>query len=1171
MARRPILFSRRGRVLALLVAAGTLTAGMVVPSAQAEPPVAPVVDPFTATGLPDVDTRARSVAPTAAQQAAAAALGATVRWNRFGTPQSLVDHGGNLGVVGSAADAGAAEAARSWLDEHRAIFGGGAAWAAGLELVQDQELAGGKAGSAVLFRQTFGGLPAAVDGLVTVGIKDGTVSYVSSSIAKTTAAPATASLSATDAWRAAAANVGRPVAAGAIRTAVANPDTGWTTFAVDGFVQVQQARLRALPSPDGTVVAVYEANVVDVAGGTVQAYTSFVDARTGAVLVRHNKVDNLGVGPQSEYSEIFEGAITETACGPRHPFEVDAATQTIVVSASAAVATNDIVLLLYDPDGEVVASQDTGTSPEALAYTGEIVAGAYKVEVCPFDDPTVPFTEPGDYVGVFTASEAETPEGALPYPPVWDYFLANPPLNYDPGETIDNRATGCWKLEVEGDPVPGCDDPPGDLDNLAARGPWDTEPGTGISTFTTDGNAASTAEAWFSPLTPGGLFQRPVELDRRYEPAFTDAWNNARCNQSVLVPGGNDILAAVTSLFSSHNRMHDYSYFLGFTEENYNLQRSNFGLGGQPGDPEIGNVQAGAITGGPPEYLGRDNANQITLQDGVPGITNQYLFQPIAGAFYAPCVDGDFDMSIVGHEYTHAISNRMVGGPDANLTGFQAGSMGESWSDQVALEYLFSHSYDQGTSPWVVGPYATGNAVTGIRNYPLDANPLQYGDLGYDLTGPEVHADGEVWSAVMWDVRQALVNKYDARRPYDDADLQRRCAEGNTRVSETQPPLSVRACPGNRRWIQLMFDSFLLQQAATSMIDARDAFLAADQMRFNGKNQRVIWRGFAGTGMGENASTTSTEDDQPVPDYTSPLAEEGTVTFTAMTKPGGDPIVGKIYVGHYEARVTPIADTDPETSLDAEVDLVPGRYDFVFQADGYGLHRFSKQVGAGDTIQKELKLGANLASAASGAVVDGASVGSLNTSKLIDDTEASNWAGINPVGASVDTVNPLVNVDLAGEGPQTIRSVVVSAMLRPADPAQYEDPEQPDAESGSRFTALRQFAIEVCTESITSDCSSLLPAGAPLSPYTRVFTSAVDAFDGAQPRPLAPDLLFRRFRLAEDATATHVRLVALENQCSGAPEYAGEQDDDPFNATDCKAASTRDESVRAAELQVFTK
>ena len=122
----------------------------------------------------------------------------------------------------------------------------------------------------------------------------------------------------------------------------------------------------------------------------------------------------------------------------------------------------------------------------------------------------------------------------------------------------------------------------------------------------------------------------------------------------------------------------------------------------------------------------------------MPGITNQYLFQPIAGAFYSPCVDGDLDTSVFGHEYTHAISNRMVGGPDDSLSGLQAGAMGESWSDQVALEYLHAHGYvpQDGENPWAEGPYVTGNKKTGIRDYALDANPLNYSDVGFDTHRP---------------------------------------------------------------------------------------------------------------------------------------------------------------------------------------------------------------------------------------------------------------------------------------------------------------------------------------------------------------------------------------------------------------------------------------------------
>ena len=989
-------------------------------------------------------------------------------------------------------------------------------------------------GRAVLFRQKFGGLPAAVDGMVTVGVVGGRIAYVSSSLAPTTASPQAATLSAVDAWLAAASNVGPSVNAGAV-SGVTDADTGWTTFDVAGFAQPQQARLRALPSPDDTVRAVFEVNVVDVAGGAALAYTSFVDASSGDVLVRHSQVDH------STYAEGFQGEITATACGPLHPFTVDANTKSVTAAASATVVTNDIVLTILS-GSSTVASSDTATSPEAATYApaGGVPAGVYNVQVCPFQDPTAPFTAPGTYAGTFTASETQAQPVA--YPPAWEYFLSNPALNFSPTTTTDNRRVGCWVNQVGGVAVPGCDNPPSPLNNLAARGPWDYDFRTNTPTFTTDGNAATTAEAWLSPLTPGG----------------------------------NDILASVTSLFSSHNRLHDWSYFLGFTELNYNLQDVNFGNRAEgmlptagEGDPEVGNVQAGAISGGAPSYLGRDNANQITLQDGIPGITNQYLFQPIAGAFYAPCTDGDYDMSVVGHEYNHAISNRMVGGPDAGLTSYQGGSMGESWGDQVALEYMFEHGYSTGAGPAVEGPYVTGNKTTGIRNYALDKSPLQYGDLGYHVTGPEVHADGEPWSAVMWDVRQALISKYNGAFPVGNAALQRRCSQGDLSNTAPQPPLPADRCPGNRRWAQLLFDAYLLQQPGTSMLDARDAMLAADVMRFAGANQSVMWNAFAKRGFGQFADTATGEDDQPTPDYTSPAANEGTLRIAAQAadKAGRPAVKGTLYVGRYEARVTPVADTDTAAPLGRQVRLVPGTYEFVFQAKGYGLLRFTQTIGAGQTVDWVLSLATNLASATSGATIAGSSAGGVNTGKLIDDTEASNWAGVNPAGVSVDSVSPYVAVDLAG-GRSTIRTVRVSAMLRPADDGNDADPNQPDGDSGSRFTALRKFAIEVCVQSATANCTSPLPAGAVGSPYRRIFTSADNAFAATLPRPLAPNLRFQTIDVP-DTAATHVRLVVLENQCSGTPEYAGEQDADPLNDTDCKAASDRDESVRAAELEVF--
>jgi hypothetical protein len=1083
-------------------------------------------------GLSDLDSRGTAL-PTAAQKAAGARLGSELRWNAFGTPSSILPSDGSLGRASSD---DAAVAARSWLRHHTAVLGISAAQVDGLELVDNQKLAQTSARS-VLFRQTFGDLSPAIGSMVTVGVANGQIAYVSSSLTRGTAdlTDDAAQLSPATAWLKAAANVGRD-AIDASRV-VSGVRLGWTRLKVPGFAQEQQVRLRALAIADGTVRPVYEANVVDDDKGAAQANTLMVDAASGEVLYRENQVEH------SSDVQQFQGEFTADACGPKHPFELtDNKTQTVTIAASAINVANDIVVKLYGPGNALLSSGDVATSPETLTYSpgGVIPQGIYQAQVCPFEDPTVPFAAPGTYAGVVTTSDSGA-EAPAPNLPRWRYFTANPSLDYSPGTTPKNTVVGCW---VRG---AGCTAPRALEQPYSA--PWDYDYTSKTPTFTTRGNNASDREAWGNPLAPGGTAQAPFSPTREYLDPFTDAWNNSKCDPTQLRPGGNDINFAATNLFVAHNRMHDYSYGLGFTERAYNLQQDNLGRNPDPtraNDPEIGNVQAGALTGGTPSYLGRDNANQIALQDGIPGITNQYLFQPIAGAFYSPCTDGSLDMSIVGHEYTHAISNRMIGGPDEGITSEQGGAMGESWGDLVAGEYMFSHGYSTGTNPWAVGPYATGNKAVGIRDYAINANPLNYSNYGFDSTGDEVHADGEIWNGTQWEVRQALVKKWNARYPYADKELQERCAQG----IRDNAPLVARKCPGNRRWVQLMFDAFLLQQGSTSMLDARDAMLAADRMRFHGKDQDVMWDAFAKRGMGKGASTPDADSGDVTPSFSSPASRNARVTLAAPS--------GSLYVGRYEARSTPIADTLKGTRLDEVFSLVPGRYRMVHVSGGRGFQRFTLTVRAGQRTTLRLTGPKNLAAQGNGARILTASAGSLNNESLIDGTEATNWAGVND-GTDVDAAgqHPFVVVDLAG-GVQTVRRVQVSAMLRPAPADPSDIPLAADPDSGSRFTALRRFALEACT----SRCASRDAT------WKRFYTSPADAFPGARPRPVAPNLVMRGFDV-RDTRAAAIRFVALENQCTGYSGYAGEQDNDPLNDTDCKAASDRGQSVRAAELQVY--
>ncbi len=1114
----------RKSALGLLCALAALAVLLAPGSARA---IGEILDSH---GIEDLDTRTGSIDPTAAQQRAVDALGATATWTRFGTSASLYSRDGYL----SAALTGTpAEMARGWIAAHRDLYRLSAESVAGLQLVNVTQL--GDGGDAVLFRQRFGALASAQDGMIAVGLAGDRVVYASSSAVGDQAAPQPATLGAVEGWARAAASVGRSVSV--LDATAVHQEKEWTVFTAPGFSQQQRARLVAFPTLTDGARAAWEANVVDVArSGAATAFTAFVDARTGDVLFRQNRVDNLAPPSAQAFSGTFDAdALT---CGPYHDFTVAAGTTTIDVTATATVPSNDIVLTLSHPQGTVVGSSDVGTSPEAIHHAPEsLEPGTYSVQVCPYPTPSAPPVAPYSYSGTFATSDA--PSGAGTSPPRWKFFTANPPLDYG---DVDTRVLGCWL------PGAGCDLV---LQNLASRAPWDYDPRANAPTMTTKGNNASSAEAWLSPLTPAEQ-RRPVSATREYVFPWTDQWQNTSCSPGVFASAGqNDIDAATANLFAMHNRMHDFAYNLGFTERTYNLQDSNFGNTGpglyplgREGDPELGDAQAGGVDGGYPSYLGRDNANQITLQDGIPPITNMYLWQPIAAAFYPPCVDGDYDMSVIGHEYTHAISNRMVGGPDANLTGLQAGSMGESWSDLDALEYLHAYGYvpTNGENPWSVGAYVTGNKQAGIRDYPLDTNPLNYSDVGFDVTGPEVHADGEIWNGVNYELRQALVAKYDAQFPSSDRALQQQCADGK---------LPADRCPGNRRWIQIVYDGWLLMQPAVSMVDARDAYLAADRIRFGGANQTELWRAFAHRGLGGGAASKTNTDDQPTPSFETPLEANAPVTFAARG-PAGEAVNATFYVGGYEARVTPLADTDPGTALGASANLVPGAYSFTVRADGYGVWRFSQAISGTAARTLTVTLPRNWASRAQGATITGDGV---NQTKLIDDTESSNWTAL---GRKPSVAGTSVVVDLSG-GRRTIRTVQVSAMLHPADASNTGD-----TGSQNRFTALRQFELWACDANDPGTLNCTTSAG-----WTKLYTSAADAFPGVAPRPVAPDLIMRTVAVPATA-ATHLKLVVLSNQCTGGPQYQGEQDTDPLNVTGCPEGSARDEEVRAAELQAFS-
>jgi hypothetical protein len=153
--------------------------------------------------------------------------------------------------------------------------------------------------------------------------------------------------------------------------------------------------------------------------------------------------------------------------------------------------------------------------------------------------------------------------------------------------------------------------------------------------------------------------------------------------------------------------------------------------------------------------------------------------------------DGSLDQQIVFHEWTHYLSNRLIGNGNG-LNANYAGGMGEGWSDFGAM-ILTARENDTGTasdSNWN-GAYALATYATsgvpfngtqnqgyyfGIRRYPystdMTINPLTFHHiqngvalpvgppLAFGATGSnnaEVHNTGEVWTTMLWECYAAML------------------------------------------------------------------------------------------------------------------------------------------------------------------------------------------------------------------------------------------------------------------------------------------------------------------------------------------------------------------------------------------------------------------------------
>jgi extracellular elastinolytic metalloproteinase len=250
--------------------------------------------------------------------------------------------------------------------------------------------------------------------------------------------------------------------------------------------------------------------------------------------------------------------------------------------------------------------------------------------------------------------------------------------------------------------------------------------------------------------------------------------------------------------------IHDYFYLLGFREADGNFQADNFGRGGTPGDPVSARIYNDARWG--------MVARMITPVDGHSSIMEVGQWPSNGGQ---PARHAAFDAGIIFHEFSHGVTNRLVGGRVNThaLDEPQSSGMGEGWGDYFACTI-------NGTT--VVGAWLTGRAG-GIRRNAYDSRfPDRFDQVG---TGKynEAHEIGEIWCATLMEMNRNI-----------GADLA----------------------------VQLVVDALKLSPANPSFLNMRDAILAALDHRLtaglssaadHAAALRGIWQAFAKFGMGPAA------------------------------------------------------------------------------------------------------------------------------------------------------------------------------------------------------------------------------------------------------------------------------------------------------------------------------
>ena len=154
------------------------------------------------------------------------------------------------------------------------------------------------------------------------------------------------------------------------------------------------------------------------------------------------------------------------------------------------------------------------------------------------------------------------------------------------------------------------------------------------------------------------------------------------------------------------------------------------------------------------QSLGFKSVNRRPIPVNVAGQTDDNSFYSPANkslSFGTGGVDDAEDAEIILHEYGHSIQDAQVPGFGASK---EAGAMGEGFGDYLAGSFFNDAKpahLQNCVGSWDATAYSSDNPpclrrLDSKKRYPKDIDD-------------EVHDDGEIWSACLWEIRQAMGRK----------------------------------------------------------------------------------------------------------------------------------------------------------------------------------------------------------------------------------------------------------------------------------------------------------------------------------------------------------------------------------------------------------------------------